>query len=57
LLLSIGAAHYRQDTGEALEADAPPFPYTQLNYQRTTWKQWRTAHPDTDVYLRDLSMR
>lgn len=51
MLLCIGDSHYRQDSREALEADAPPFPYTQFNYVRMTWKQWRTAHPDTDVYL------
>jgi len=57
MLLSIGTSHYRQDTGEALEADAPPFPYAPLPYQRTTWKQWRTEHPDTDVYFRNLPLQ
>jgi hypothetical protein len=57
MLLCISACHYRQDTGEALEADAAPFPYTHLPYVRTTWQQWRTDHPDTDVYLLTLTRR
>jgi len=55
MLLCIGAYHYRQDTEEALEEDATSFPYTHLPFVRTTWKQWRTDYPDTDVYLRTLT--
>jgi hypothetical protein len=51
MLLCVGDFHYRQDSAEPLESDAPPFPYAHLKYVRMSWKQWRTAHPDTDVYL------
>jgi hypothetical protein len=29
----------------------PEFPYPNLPFERTTWKAWRTAHPDTDGYI------
>jgi hypothetical protein len=51
MVLRVGAWHYQQKTGVPMEQDAPPFPYARLAFQRTTWKQWRAAHPDTDVYL------
>jgi Protein of unknown function (DUF3179) len=42
---------FMQQSGQPMgieEADAvlPTYPH-----ERTTWKAWRTAHPDTDVYL------
>jgi len=51
MVLLVGSIRYRQDTGEPLDGDAPPFPYAQRAFVRTTWKQWREVHPNTDVYL------
>jgi hypothetical protein len=52
LLLRRGAWHYRQDTTAPLDDNAPPFPYAKATtFERTTWKQWRQAHPDTDLYV------
>jgi hypothetical protein len=51
MLLRVGSWHYRQDTRQPLEKDAPPFPYAQAHFERTTWKKWHEAHPDTDVFV------
>ncbi len=48
-LLRVGRWHYHLDTGRPVEDDAPPFPYGRAAFERTTWKAWREAHPDTDV--------
>ncbi|MDR3632203.1 MAG: DUF3179 domain-containing (seleno)protein [Isosphaeraceae bacterium] len=33
-------------------AEVPPtFPYPTHPFTLTTWKKWREAHPDTDVYM------
>jgi len=54
LLLRVGSTRYRQTTGEPLKDGDPPFPYAPAEYVRTTWKRWREAHPDTDVYVGEL---
>jgi hypothetical protein len=51
MLLRVGSDRYRQDTGLPLAKDAPPFPLARAEFVRTTWKEWREAHPDTDVYV------
>lgn len=48
LLLRINGRRYRQDSGEAMEP-GEPLPFPQMGFVRTTWKEWRDAHPDTDV--------
>ena len=50
LLLLVGSTRYRQDTGASVESSAAPFPFPRMEFQRTTWKQWRDRHPDTEVY-------
>jgi hypothetical protein len=51
-LLLVGSTRYRQDNGQpVLEATSVAFPYSPVEFQRTTWKQWRGMHPDTDVYV------
>jgi hypothetical protein len=43
---------YAQATGECLSpGGGERLPYEQWPHQRTSWKAWRQAHPDTDVYL------
>lgn len=52
LLLRVGAALYRQDTGAPWGDDSgAPFPYARAECERTTWGHWREEHPDTDVYV------
>jgi hypothetical protein len=53
LLLRLGTWYYRQDTTASLEKGAPPFPYAKSKFARTTWKRWREAHPDTDLYVEE----
>jgi hypothetical protein len=35
----------------SVDPAAPPFPFEQVSFERTTWGAWRQAHPDTDVYV------
>jgi hypothetical protein len=51
MVLRAGRWHYAQATGMAAEPDAPAFPYPRADCWRTTWKNWREAHPDTDLYV------
>ncbi len=53
MLVRVGRWNYRLDNGQALEKDAPPFPYATQELTRTTWAAWREAHPDTDIYVGD----
>jgi hypothetical protein len=48
LLLRANGRRYRQYSGEAMEP-GEPLPLAQMGFVRTTWKEWRDAHPDTDV--------
>jgi hypothetical protein len=48
LLLRVDSNYYLQDTGEQLSGWSH-FPYPEAAFERTTWGQWRRAHPDTDV--------
>jgi hypothetical protein len=49
LLLKIGPVFFQQDSGESL-SPGQKFPYRRLEYQRTTWKAWKAAHPDTEIF-------
>jgi hypothetical protein len=51
MLLRVGSNMYWQDTGLPLDETTAPFPYPRLDFLRTTWGQWREAHPDTDAYI------
>lgn len=51
LMLKVGNTFYWQDTTEPTHNNNPqPFPYQKLALEKTTWKKWRAAHPDTEVY-------
>ena len=41
MLLHLAHRNFRQDSRE--------IPLPSLEFERTTWKSWKTAHPDTDV--------
>lgn len=51
MLLRVGPYRYFQKTAKPLDPGAPAFPYTPVAIERTSWAEWVTAHPDTDVYL------
>lgn len=48
LLLRIEGERYYQDSGAALEGSGT-IPYTPADFDRTTWGEWRRAHPETDI--------
>jgi hypothetical protein len=50
LLIRVGKTSYYQDSLAPVEPDGAPFPYREVKAEETTWKAWRQAHPDTDVY-------
>lgn len=51
LLLLVGSVRYPQATDQPLHKGEAGFPYAERAYTRLTWKQWRDAHPATDVYV------
>ncbi len=52
LFLRVGGDAYYQDAPRSGEyEESPPFPYADLPVVRTTWKAWKTDHPETDVYV------
>ena len=51
MLLRDGRHRYQMKTGQAWNPDTPPFPYENVAVVLTTWGEWRSAHPDTDLIL------
>jgi hypothetical protein len=54
MVLKCGGHAYRQDSGAALDADSPPFPYASYPAEVTIWGRWRAEHPDSDLYCDGL---
>jgi hypothetical protein len=52
LLIRANGITYFQHNLQPLRSSAAPFPFREAEFEETTWKEWRKAHPDTDVYLR-----
>jgi hypothetical protein len=50
LLLQVDGAYVFQD-GKTVSGGGGNIPYQEHRFERTTWKAWKTAYPDTDVYL------
>ena len=50
-MLLVGETFYHQADGAPLTPGGAAFPYPDHPLERTTWKAWREAHPETDVYL------
>jgi hypothetical protein len=51
MVIRVGTDLFWQDTGLPFEEGSRRrFPYERIEYERTTWGQWRAAHPDSDVY-------
>ena len=56
MILGIGDAYYEHSSGAPIEPGpgAPPFPYAGYPWVRTTWKEWKQQHPETDIYVEEL---
>ena len=50
MLLRVGSCLYRQDTGASVSGDAA-FPYSPVEFERTTWQDWKAKHGETDIYV------
>jgi hypothetical protein len=51
-ILQVDNVDYALEDGKNLShPQGPPLPYPRLEHERTTWGEWRRAHPDTDVYV------
>jgi hypothetical protein len=54
MVLRVGGADYAQMSGENLSSpEGPRIPYAEWPHVRTTWRAWREAHPNTDIYVGD----
>jgi Protein of unknown function (DUF3179) len=52
LLLRVGGRFYHQVDGRPLDDPAgAALPYQAVEFRQVPWKEWRAAHPDTDVYV------
>ena len=55
MILKVDEVAYYQQTGEPADPTTgkapPPFPYPSFPLTRTTWGEWKTLHPDTDLYV------
>jgi hypothetical protein len=52
MIIRVGDSAYSQKSLESASprVAAPPFPFSPLPLERTTWKEWRTRYPETDVF-------
>lgn len=51
MFLKVGDGFYFQDDGASISDNvAGKMPYPKHEFVRTTWKEWKTAHPTTDVF-------
>jgi len=53
MVVKVGGVLYLQETGKPFElgAGVPSLPYADHPWERTTWKEWRLRHPETDVFI------
>jgi hypothetical protein len=53
MVLKVGKEVYFQQGWQPSDKHSPPVfvPYAKYPFERTTWKEWREAHPATDIYL------
>jgi hypothetical protein len=52
MLLKLANVFYDQESGERIAGrEGPRFPYPSHPFIRTTWKKWKEAHPDTDIFV------
>jgi hypothetical protein len=50
LLVTDQSVFYFQRTGKAMAPGVPDLPYPTHAVRVCTWKEWRDAHPDTDLF-------
>ncbi len=43
---------YYIESLDAVRAEDKPFRFSALQFEKTTWKKWKEAHPDTDIYVK-----
>jgi len=51
MLLHFHGNFYFQDTGQPIGLQSPPLPCRPFPFERCSWKEWRIAHPQGDVYV------
>lgn len=52
MLIRVGEKTFWQDNLlPLLPSDSTKFPLETLQFERTTWGQWRQKHPNTDLYV------
>jgi Protein of unknown function (DUF3179) len=53
MVVKVAGSLYLQDSGKPFElgAGTPSLPYTIHPWMRTTWKEWKQRHPETDVFV------
>ena len=53
MILKINGVDYFHLTGGPTDpkSSISAFPYEEYPYVRTTWKEWKRQHPETDVYV------
>jgi Protein of unknown function (DUF3179) len=50
LMLKVGGRLFSQKTGDTFDPGrSDRFPFEAVAFEKTTWKKWRAAHPDTEV--------
>jgi hypothetical protein len=56
MILKIEGAYYQHSSGESIMQGpgSPRFPDELFPWTRTTWKEWKQQHPDSDIYVEQL---
>jgi Protein of unknown function (DUF3179) len=56
MILKIEGVYYQHSSGEPITPgpESPRLPYELYPWKRTTWKEWKQLHPDTDIYVEQL---
>jgi len=56
MILKIEGAFYQHSSGEQVEPGpgSRVLPYEGYPWIRTTWKEWKQQHPETDIYVGEL---
>jgi hypothetical protein len=53
MVVKVAGSLYLHQSGKPFELGigTPSLPYTNHPWKRTTWKEWRERHPETDVFI------
>ena len=53
MVVKIGGVLYFQESGQPFDPGqgGSPLPFADHAWERTTWKEWRNRHPDTDLFV------